>query len=136
MTAAGWNRAGAETNEGSTAEESAHKPMSASVSYQWLAVHQNRDGSWSYNYLASKLLRTADSRGNYVAELSPAIRKWQQTLRKQLSESQEFKGGKHRQGSWYFKHESPNKETKIGGRLYHTTMAILTMQADHRLQGD
>jgi|GEM_PF-3288794 len=52
-------------------------------------------------------------------------RKWNDQLRKRLIVSQASAG--HQTGSWYFA-DSPDRGKPLGGRLYHTVMAALTLE--------
>ncbi|MEM9351821.1 MAG: prenyltransferase/squalene oxidase repeat-containing protein [Planctomycetota bacterium] len=70
-----------------------------------------------YNYYASQVLHHAGGRG---------WERWNQRNRTYLVRSQGRRG--HERGSWFFDEEW----TDYGGRLYSTTMAILTLEVYYR----
>lgn len=53
--------------------------------------------------------------------------KWNQEIRDYLVKTQDL-GNTHRAGSWYF----PDKHGKVGGRLYTTAMAVMTLEVYYR----
>jgi hypothetical protein len=70
-----------------------------------------------FNYYASQVLHHLGG---------PRWEKWNPKMREYLIESQAHEG--HEEGSWYFSesHSTP------GGRLYTTTMAIMTLEVYYR----
>lgn len=69
---------------------------------------------------------------NYYATLvlhhgqSPHWKKWNQTVREHLIRTQQKHG--HEAGSWFF----PDQHGDVGGRLYTTAMAVMTLEVYYR----
>lgn len=70
-----------------------------------------------YNYYATQVL------SHYGG---PLWERWNPRMRDQLIDTQAT--GRHEAGSWYFDHE----HSEVGGRLYNTALAIMTLEVYYR----
>ena len=84
---------------------------------QFLASAGSSDSDIYYNYYATLVLHHARA---------PAWKKWNQTVRDQLIRTQQRNG--HEAGSWFF----PDLHGNVGGRLYTTAMAVMTLEVYYR----
>ena len=78
-----------------------------------------------FNYYATQVFR------HYGGE---SWKEWNSVMREHLIDTQDHSTG-HARGSWYF----PDKHGKVGGRLYTTAMAVMTLEVYYRylpLYGD
>ena len=70
-----------------------------------------------FNYYAAQILHHFGGKG---------WERWNKRILKHLLDNQSING--HENGSWYFKEEHSHR----GGRLYTTTMAIMTLEVYYR----
>ena len=84
---------------------------------QFLADAGSSDSDIYYNYYATLVLHQAQA---------PQWKAWNQTVRDQLIRSQQNHG--HEAGSWFF----PDLHGDVGGRLYTTAMAVMTLEVYYR----
>ena len=70
-----------------------------------------------FNYYATQVMNHYDG---------PLWENWNATMRDQLVRDQASQG--HEAGSWYYDHP----HSKAGGRLYNTSMAIMTLEVYYR----
>jgi hypothetical protein len=70
-----------------------------------------------FNYYATMVLNHFNG---------PSWPDWNRTLRERLIAEQATRG--HERGSWYYEHE----HSAIGGRLYNTCMALMTLEVYYR----
>jgi len=89
--------------------------LAAGVAYLEKLGPHNTD--MYYNYYATQVMHHCGG--------SPWIR-WNKQMRDQLVAAQATAG--HENGSWYF----PDEHAEVGGRLYSTTMAIMTLEVYYR----
>lgn len=84
------------------------------------------------NYLEQQGISNHDIYRNYYATLllyhvgGPAFKQWNERMRDSLVQTQERKA--HAAGSWYF----DDKFGEVGGRLYTTAMAAMTLEVYYR----
>ena len=71
-----------------------------------------------FNYYATQVFR------HYGGE---SWKQWNAVCRQHLIDTQDHSSG-HGRGSWYF----PDKHGKVGGRLYTTAMAVMTLEVYYR----
>lgn len=91
-------------------------PMLA-VACQQLAKAGSSDSDVYFNYYTTLVLHHARA---------SQWKEWNQTVRDHLIRSQQTHG--HEAGSWFF----PDKHGRVGGRLYTTAMAIMTLEVYYR----
>ena len=84
---------------------------------QFLADAGSSDSDIYYNYYATLVLHQARA---------AQWKSWNQTVRDHLEVSQQKHG--HEAGSWFF----PDQHGKVGGRLYTTAMAVMTLEVYYR----
>ena len=84
---------------------------------QFLAGVGSSDSDIYYNYYATLVLHQARA---------PGWKTWNQTVREHLEQSQQTRG--HEAGSWFF----PDHHGDVGGRLYTTAMAVMTLEVYYR----
>ena len=84
---------------------------------QFLADAGSSDSDIYYNYYATLVLHQARA---------PQWKTWNQTVREHLIRSQQNHG--HEAGSWFF----PDLHGNVGGRLYTTAMAVMTLEVYYR----
>ena len=63
---------------------------------------------------------------------SPYFPKWNQAMREYLIATQNHDTSSHEFGSWYFDGEVTARSNSVGGRLYCTAMATLTLEVYYR----
>ncbi|QEG25109.1 prenyltransferase/squalene oxidase repeat-containing protein [Mariniblastus fucicola] len=84
---------------------------------QLLADAGSSDTDIYYNYYATLVLHQARA---------PQWKRWNQTVRDHLEKTQRKHG--HEAGSWFF----PDLHGNVGGRLYTTAMAVMTLEVYYR----
>ena len=84
---------------------------------QFLAERGSSKSDVYFNYYGTLVLHHARA---------PQWKQWNQTVREQLVASQQREG--HEAGSWFF----ADQHGSVGGRLYTTAMAIMTLEVYYR----
>ena len=84
---------------------------------QFLADAKSSDSDVYFNYYATLVMHQARA---------PQWKLWNQTVRDRLVRSQQKNG--HEAGSWFF----PDLHGNVGGRLYTTAMAVMTLEVYYR----
>lgn len=92
-----------------------HRPLMKGVAL--IAEQDPRENHMYFNYYASQVLRHHGG---------PGWERWNPRMRDYLVETQNTQG--HETGSWYFDEDWSNP----GGRLYTTTLSILTLEVYYR----
>ena len=92
-----------------------HRPLMKGVTM--VAAQDPRENHMYFNYYASQVLRHHGGSG---------WKRWNPRMRDYLVDTQHTQG--HETGSWYFDEDWSNP----GGRLYTTTLAILTLEVYYR----
>jgi hypothetical protein len=84
---------------------------------RFLAEAKSSDSDIYFNYYAHLVLHHARP---------PEWKQWNQTVRDRLVQRQQKNG--HERGSWFF----PDLHGNVGGRLYTTAMAVMTLEVYYR----
>jgi hypothetical protein len=92
-----------------------HPALKRGVAY--LDQHGPSPNDMYFNYYATQVMNHYDG---------PTWRRWNEKMRDQLVRDQATGG--HESGSWYYDH----KHSKVGGRLYNTCMAVMTLEVYYR----
>ena len=85
------------------------------------------------NYLANEGVSQTDIYFNYYATQvfrhygGEDWKQWNSVVREHLIDTQDHSKS-HARGSWYF----PDKHGQVGGRLYTTAMAVMTLEVYYR----
>jgi len=80
-----------------------------------------------YNYYATMFMYQSEGLR------SPTWKKWNDQIMPYLLETQAKKGGQRVQGSWHFQGDGvENGLSDVGGRLYNTALAAMTLQVYYR----
>ncbi len=106
-----------------------HPGFKGGLSY--IGGHGPHATNMYYNYYATMFMFQHDG------PAGPAWNKWNLVMREQLIRDQEKKGGKHRIGSWHYGGPITDHEAgmgDVGGRLYNTALATMTLQVYYRYQ--
>ena len=90
---------------------------------EWFSEKGPARNDFYANYYAMQLMF------HYTGAKGPTWSDWNTGLRDQLVDSQETEG--HRRGSWY-RSGGVNSSNSIGGRLYCTAMAVMTLEVYYR----